>query len=67
MSMQTSGGRRQAALDAAARLGPMTEDVAQAIGQHRARYAALRAERPPERRSGAGDRRKKEVGKPDER
>lgn len=45
MSAQASSGRREAAIAAAAKLGPMSDDVAEAIVEQRARYAEKRAAR----------------------
>lgn len=59
MGTQTSASRREAALAAASKVGPMRDELADAIAEQQARYAQRRAERqPPERRD--GDRRVEE-------
>lgn len=58
MSSQSAAGRREAAIAAAAKLGPMKQEVEDAIAQQRANYAERRAARgaseakPVERRLG---------------
>jgi hypothetical protein len=58
MSAQMATSRRAAALAAANKLGPMRNDVADAIERHRTFYAEKRATRSlPEQERRASDRR----------
>ncbi len=64
--MHASSSRRAAAIAAAAQLGPMHDDVAEAIRQQREKFADKRKQREPvnrrkdERRVGPFDRRESE-------